>query len=209
MPAGARCRSRWAMPPLTPVRRLSCRAPSTSAPCRWVARSKCFSARVGRTWSACASRSRRGLASNRRLGQATRRPLLPAPGIGAHGLDAALRAPAQQRVGQRRIGVALRDVARAACDDAVRYLATAHFGEGTYHLENTVAATGAEVDREHPGAAFQRIERGRVAAREIDDMNVVTHPGSIGGGIVPAEDLQLGQLARGYLRDIRHEVVRN
>ena len=54
------------------------------------------------------------------------------------------------------------------------------------------------------GKLFQGAQ---VAPGQVDDMDVVAHPGAIGGGVIGAEDPQAWQLAHRHLGDEGQEVV--
>ena len=53
----------------------------------------------------------------------------------------------------------------------------------------------------HPGKCRH------VALGEVDHVDVVTHAGAVGGGVVVAKDLYGLELAHGHLRHVGHEVV--
>src|SRR5690606_26038951 len=78
-------------------------------------------------------------ASPLRLAEALRIALLPAPRVGAHALEPERRAPAEQRRGRRRIGVARCNITGTAIDDPVRHLAAARLLERTHQLEHRIA----------------------------------------------------------------------
>ncbi|ABA48535.1 hypothetical protein BURPS1710b_3148 [Burkholderia pseudomallei 1710b] len=135
--------------------------------------------------------------------------LLPAPVVRAHPLEVALGLPSD-RLGRRGgVRVALGDVARAARDEFVRHGAPRRLLERAHDFEHAVAAARAEVDGEARVAALERVERRDVAAREIDDVDVIAHAGAVGRRVVAAEHAQLLELAHRDLRDVRHQVVRN
>src|SRR4051812_19062289 len=75
------------------------------------------------------------------------RVLLPAPYIGAHVVDSILRAPAQQLVGERRIGKILGQIAGPPAGDAIGHVAAARAAECVDHFEHAIAAARSEIDR--------------------------------------------------------------
>ena len=46
-----------------------------------------------------------------------------------------------------------------------------------------------------------------MAAGQVHDMDVVADAGTVGSGVVIAEDMDLFQLAHSHLGDVGHEVV--
>ena len=81
--------------------------------------------------------------------------------------------------------------------------------EGLHHLEHGVAAPGAEVRGDGPLCLLQVVEGGEVAAREVHDVDVVAHAGTVGRRIVAPPHAKARQLADRDLRDVGHEVVRD
>lgn len=80
--------------------------------------------------------------------------------------------------------------------------ARAVFGHGTFDATQPDRFTGADF-------ATHEIERFHVPARKIDHMNVVAHARAVGSRIIVAEDLDAFELARGNLRHIGKQVVRD
>src|SRR6185312_11457082 len=70
-------------------------------------------------------------------------------------------------------------------------------------------ASRAEVNGKRRLAALEVRERRHVTLCEIDDVNVVAHPGAVGRRVIASPDAQGGQAADRDLRDVREEVVRN
>ena len=113
----------------------------------------------------------------------------------------------QHGLGLGGIGIGYGDIAWAA--------RRIHMGEGQvvgalkgrYHLIYAVTLAGAQV--EDLGALmihgiFQRLY---MAVRQIHHMDVIAHAGTVGGGIIVAEDAQLVAHARRCLADEGHQVV--
>src|SRR5690349_10556014 len=129
---------------------------------------------------------RSGLRAARRLRPpvAVRVHALPAPGVAAHVVEPVRGLPPEQALRERGIRVRFGDVARAPADPLERYRALARALECLHRLEHRDAAPRAQVHREPAPFAPQRIERGKMPAREIDDMDVVAHAGAVARRIV-------------------------
>ena len=98
-------------------------------------------------------------------------------------------------------------ISTAPCSNLVRYLAPTAEAKSTHDIEHAMALSAAQVHSK-TGGLLQRLERSEVSFCQVLHVDVVTHAGAIWGGVVSAIDVQVRALACGYLRDIRHEVVR-
>ena len=156
---------------------------------------------------------------------------LPIPGISAHARKVVFCNPAQ--FGRCFIAccIVLRDIARPAFDDPIRQLLATRLLEGLDNLKHARARARSQVEDRNTAAravfghrafdaaqpdrftgadfATHEIERFHVPARKIDHMNVVAHARAVGSRIIVAEDLDAFELARGNLRHIGKQVVRD
>ena len=73
-------------------------------------------------------------------------------------------------------------------------------------VEHAVTDARAEVIGVH-ARLTQRVDGGDVALREVNDVDIVAHARSVGGGIVVPEHADLRQLADRHFGDVRGEVV--
>ena len=80
---------------------------------------------------------------------------LPAPGVGAHGVEVPDRGPVQFPLRQGRIGVDGGDVAGAAAGDLVGDRAAGGFFEGLDDLEDAVPPARAEIAGEAVRTSFR------------------------------------------------------
>src|SRR5699024_194325 len=118
---------------------------------------------------------------------AVRVVLLPAPVVGAHGVDAAFCLPAERFHGVGGDGVAGGGVTGTAIGHCAGDFLTAGFTEGVDHVEHAVALAGAEVGGNQAATGLQHVECVEVALCQVHDVNVVAHAGAVGGGVVAAE----------------------
>src|SRR5574343_98653 len=132
---------------------------------------------------------------------------LPAPGICAHAVHVQPGLPAQFALG--KAGVSAKDgyVARTAVHKPVGNGHAVDPRKGIGQFFNAHPPAGAEVDRDAGLLVLQVAQRRQVALGQIDHMDVVTHPGAIGCGVVIAEDAEELTLAHGHLGDEGHQVV--
>ena len=164
-------------------------------------------------------------------GVAVRVAGLPAPAVGAHALEVIFRNPTELVARLVAGGVVLGDVACAARLDGVGNLVAAGLLEGTDDVEHARSLAGAQVEDAHAaagsalsGLACNRadadglaradatghpVERGNVAASQVDHVDVVAHARAIGGGVVVSEDAHALELAYGNLRHVGKQVVRD
>ena len=132
---------------------------------------------------------------------------LPVPTVTYHVVDVEAGFPAQFFGGFVGVAVAGGDVAGSAGLDDIGDFDSVYTLEGMHHVEDAVAVAGAEVVDGEAADTLDGFECADVSGGKVDDMNIVAHAGAIGGGIVVAEDAQLGPFADGHLCDVRHEVV--
>src|SRR5690606_3515473 len=110
---------------------------------------------------------------------------LPAPGIGAHFLDAAACRPSQQLARPARVRVADSDITRAPSLDAIGNGTAAGLCKGFDHFHHAVTASRAEVEGHQPiGHSGKRAQRRDMPPCQVDDVDVVANPGTVGGGVV-------------------------
>src|SRR3972149_4785335 len=145
----------------------------------------------------------------RRLYVTVRVLRLPAPGVAAHLLEAARRAPPQLLRGERGIGPVFREIAGAARGELDRNGPARCGFERLHHFEHRVAASGAEVDGDRAVRALEEAQRRDVRLGEVHHVQVIAHPGAVRRVVVLAEDPQGGSLPACDLRDIRQEVLRD
>ena len=132
---------------------------------------------------------------------------LPVPAVAAHLFDTVLGFPAKLVFGFGGVAVAGGDVAGAAWLDGVGDGHTVDFLKGIDNVEDAVAMACAEVVDGEAAAAVDGLEGCDMTAGQVDDMDVVADAGSVMGGVVVAENTELGTLADGDLCDVWHEVV--
>src|SRR5512139_4218046 len=120
------------------------------------------------------------------LSVAFRIGLLPAPGVRAHARQVVHRAPAEIACGARGVGPALRDVAAATVDNLIGHLPAAGRLERAHHVEHADPVSGAEVPRLDAAQLRQLVQRRHMPARQVDHVDVVTHPGTVGRRVVAA-----------------------
>lgn len=119
------------------------------------------------------------------LSVALRVVLGPAPQVLAGVLEGELGLPGQLVVGAGGVGGQVEDVAGAAANDGIGKVAADGGAEGFDHVEDGAALAGAEV----PGPdawvlVAQVVERGEVAAGQVEDVDVVADGGAVVGGVV-------------------------
>ena len=121
----------------------------------------------------------------RALSVALRVVLGPAPQVDAGLLDAPLRPPAQLAVGPARVGRQVQHVARAPAHHLVLQLPAAGLAEGPDHEEDRAALARAQVPGPHAGVVLpQVVEREQVAARQVEDVDVVADRRAVLGFVV-------------------------
>ena len=125
--------------------------------------------------------------------------LLPSPGVFAHLFDAVLSLPAKFLLCQRSIGIAGGDIACTAGFDHVRNLHSGSCFEVLHDVQNTVAHTSSQIVDLQSCILLNLLQSLYVALCQINDMDVVTYTGSVGGIVIITEDTQLFQLADCYL----------
>src|SRR5699024_11991846 len=76
---------------------------------------------------------------------------------------------------------------------------------GVDHLTHREALTRAEVV-DPVGTRFGGLEGQHVGVGQIGDVDVVAHGGAVGGGVVGAEDRDVGPVAQGRLQHQRDQV---
>ena len=119
------------------------------------------------------------------------------------------RLPAKLPLGLARVAVHLGDVSGAARGDLVGNLLPRRLFKGVYHVEHAVAVAGAEIEHENTLPLRHIVHRRDMAAREIDDVQIVAHARAVRCGIVVAEYAQILAPSGGGLGDVRHQIVRD
>ena len=96
-----------------------------------------------------------------------------------------LRLPAQLLVRARRVGRQVQHVALPALDDLVGQVAADGVREGLDHVVDGGALAGAQVPGAHAWVVRAEVVEGdEVAAREVEDVDVVADGGAVFGGVV-------------------------
>src|SRR3546814_5049529 len=84
------------------------------------------------------------------------------------------------------------DVCSSDLRDAIGHVDAVHPLETCHHVEHRIALAGAEVpDAERRLARGDGVEGRDMAFGKIDDMDIVAHPGAVGGVVIVAEYRQL------------------
>src|SRR5439155_7644912 len=81
--------------------------------------------------------------------------------------------------------------------------------ESAHRLEHRDSAPRPEILRESPPLALHGFQRRKMAACEIDHVDVVAYAGAVARRVVAAEHPKSVAKAHGDLGDIGHDVVRN
>ena len=134
---------------------------------------------------------------------------MPAPAVGAHGVEAQFGAPAKLLRGEGRVSPAGGDVPGTALNELVGNPAAGDLFEALQHLQHAVTLPGAQVAGEQPGLCGEPLQGLEMATGEVDDVDVVAHAGAVHRGVVGAEDGNLLTAADGDLGDEGEEVVGN
>src|SRR5260221_578009 len=79
--------------------------------------------------------------------------------------------------------------------------------ECPYRFQHRDAPPGAEIHRDPVPLALQGFQRRNVAARQVDDMDVVADAGAVACRIIAAENTHSVANAHGNLSDIGHQIV--
>src|SRR5258708_4759779 len=79
--------------------------------------------------------------------------------------------------------------------------------ECSYCFQYRDALPGAEIHRDSVPLALQGFQCRNVAARQIDDMDVVANAGAVARRIIAAENAHAVANAHGNLSDIGHQIV--
>ena len=75
-------------------------------------------------------------------------------------------------------------------------------------VQNAVADAGAEVDDLGPPVRLGIAQRGEVALRQIDYVDIIAHAGTVVRRVVITKHTKALPFADSHLGDIRHEVIR-
>lgn len=129
-----------------------------------------------------------------------------------HVVERARGLEAELLLGERGVCREVGHVARAAADDRERELVAGHLAHGLDHVEHAHTDTLTEVegavlavlvDVHKLRVVVQRDHRVEVALGEVENVDVVTHTGAVGGGVVVTKHLEtaLAVLADGHLRE--------
>ncbi len=114
-------------------------------------------------------------------------------------------------LGLAAICIAGRDVARTALDDLIRNRMSHCLLKCFDHIQHGIAGTGTQIINPQPAVGFsilaKQFHSSHMAHRQVYHMDIVTHTGAVGGGIVAAKHTQLFQLADCHLRDIGNQIV--
>src|SRR5690606_35196186 len=113
--------------------------------------------------------------------------------------------PAQQVVGEGRVGPRGGDVAGPAGDDLVGDVPPDGPGGRRAPLQPRVPAPGAQVDG--PASGAHGLDRGHEPGGQVDDVEGVADPGAVTRRVVVAEHPHVRVPAGGDLHDVRHQVV--
>ena len=132
---------------------------------------------------------------------------LPLPGGSAHLFNAVLGFPAHLVPGLLGVCVAGGNVAGATGVHDVGQFLAAGLLIGVENVQHAVALAGTQVAHKEAAVLGHLLNGGHMAPGQIHHMDVIPDAGAIGGGVVSTKDVELFQLAHGYLGDIGHQVV--
>ena len=107
-------------------------------------------------------------------------------------------------VGARHVD---RHIAGAAVGDHMGQIAIGSAPIGGDDLKHRVAAPGAKVHDMPLARRQQLFQREHMAARQILDMDIVAHAGTIWRVVIIAEYADTGQFAKRYFGDERHHML--
>ena len=75
------------------------------------------------------------------------------------------------------------------------------------HIQYGISGSGSKIVHAYTGFFFNLLKCFYVADCKVYNMDVITHAGTGGGGIIVAVDMDLFQLAHRHLGDVGHQVV--
>src|SRR3546814_13103016 len=113
------------------------------------------------------------------------------PARSAHGVEPALRGPAEFVPGAVGTGIANRDIARAARRDAISDRDVVNALERRDHVEHRITLACAEVpDAQRRVARDAPLQRPHLAPGQVADMATVPTPGALARVVIAAEHHQ-------------------
>ena len=134
---------------------------------------------------------------------------MPAPGIGAHIGKRLLGGPVKFPLGFRGIGKTLGNITGAAGGKLIRDRAAGGSSKSGDNFQNADSFAGTEVVDDQAGIGGQFVDGFDMADGQVDDMDIVTDAGTVGGGVVVTKNLEMLKFADGHLGNIREEIVGN
>mmetsp|Transcript_36885 Transcript_36885/g.62758 ORF Transcript_36885/g.62758 Transcript_36885/m.62758 type:complete len:202 (-) Transcript_36885:163-768(-) len=134
---------------------------------------------------------------------------LPPPRILTHFRGTQLRFPSQQILCLLWIGIQFRYIPRPSFDDFVRYRSSCRLPHSLDQFQYRDSVPGTEIDRlaTYTGIGVEFVEGGDVSFGEVDDVDVITDTGAVGGVVIVSEDGELLASSYADLSDEGHEIV--
>ena len=134
---------------------------------------------------------------------------LPVPAVAAHILERLFSSPAEKLTGLGRVCITFCDITCAAGSDLIRNGNAVCLFKCVDHIENAVTYARTEVEYLCALVRCRVIDRASMTACKVNDMDIVAYTSAVLGFVVIAENGKTFALANGYLRNKRHEVIRD